>query len=73
MKTYYCIYQDGCSNIASACFAEEGEVLKSPYGGELFEDMIKELNAKREAGASEYRIMKLNEAMPLIKSKQTKL
>lgn len=70
MKTYYCIYQEGRSNIVSACCAEDGEVLKSPYGGELFEDLVAELNAKREAGSPEYQIMKMDDAMPLIEASQ---
>ena len=70
MKTYYCIYQEDRSNIVSACCAEDGEVLKSPYGGELFEELVSELNAKREDGTPEYQIMKLDDAMPLIEAAQ---
>jgi hypothetical protein len=70
MKTHYCIYQAGKANIETACFAEDSEVLKSPYSGELFEDMLNELNAKRENGSPEYQILKLDDVMPLIEASQ---
>ena len=70
MKTQYCIYQTGKANIETVCFAEDGEVLKSSYSGDLFEDILKELNAKREDGSPEYQILKLDDVMPLIEAAQ---
>jgi hypothetical protein len=70
MKTHYCIYQSGKTNIETACLASDGETLKSPYSGELFDDLIIERNAKREAGSPAFQIMLLDEAMPLIEEAQ---
>jgi hypothetical protein len=70
MKTHYCIYQAGKANIESACAAEEGEILKSPYSGELFDDLLLNLNNSRATDTPEYQIMKLDEAMPLIEASQ---
>jgi hypothetical protein len=66
MKTHYCIYQLGKTNIEAACIAGEGEELKSPYSGETFDALIAELNDKREEGSPAFRIMPLEEAMPLM-------
>jgi len=66
MKTRYCIYQPGKIHIETACFAEEGETLKSPYTGELFENMLRELNERREVGSPEFQIMPLDDALPIM-------
>ena len=50
----------------TACLAGEGETLKSPYTGELFSVLLSELNDKREAGSPAFKIMPLEEAMPLM-------
>jgi hypothetical protein len=70
MKTHYCIYQAGKTNIETACFADEGETLKSPYSGELFDDLLIELNDKRETGSPAFQIMPLEKAFPLIQEAQ---
>jgi hypothetical protein len=70
MKTHYCIYQSGKANIETACFAEEGEVLRSPYSGELFFDLLTDLNDKREAGSPAFEIMPLEDAIPLMEDAQ---
>jgi hypothetical protein len=70
MKTHYCIYQAGNTHIETACLAGEGETLKSPYTGELFSDLLAELNAKREAGSPAFQIMPLEDAMPLMEEAQ---
>jgi hypothetical protein len=70
MKTNYCIYQAGKANIESACAAEEGEILKSPYSGELFDDLLLNLNKSRAIDTPEYQIMKFDDAMPLIEASQ---
>lgn len=70
MKTHYCIYQPGKIHIETACLAEEGATLKSPYTGELFENMLRELNGRREVESSEFRIMLLDEALPIMEEAQ---
>jgi hypothetical protein len=70
MKTHYCIYQAGKINIETACLASEGETLKSPYSGELFDDLLAELNNKRQAGTPAFQIMPLEDAMPLMEEAQ---
>ena len=70
MKKYYCIYQTGKTSIETACLAGDGETLKSPYTGELFENLLIELNNKREAGSPEFEIMLLDEAVPLMEESQ---
>jgi hypothetical protein len=70
MKTYFCIYQAGKINIETACLAGEGETLKSPYSGELFDALLAELNNKRQAGTPAFQIMPLEEAMPLMEEAQ---
>jgi len=70
MKTHYCIYQSGKTNIETACLASEGETLKSPYSGETFDALIAELNDKREAGSPAFQIMPLEEAIPLMEEAQ---
>jgi len=66
MKTHYCIYQSGKTNIEAACIAGVGEKLKSPYSGETFDALIAELNDKREEGSPVFQIMPLEEAMSLM-------
>jgi hypothetical protein len=68
--THYCIYQAGKTNIETACLASEGETLKSPYSGELFDALLAELNNKRETGSPAFQIMPLEEAMPLMEEAQ---
>jgi hypothetical protein len=70
MKTRYCIYQPGETNIETACLAGEGDMLKNPFSGETFDALISDLNAKREAGSPAFRIMPLEEAMPLMEEAQ---
>jgi hypothetical protein len=70
MKTHYCIYQTGKTNIETACLAGDGETLKSPYTGELFFDLLAELNGKREEGSPEFQIMTLDSALPLMEEAQ---
>jgi hypothetical protein len=70
MKTHYCIYQSGKTNIETACLASEGETLKSPYSGETFDALIADLNDKREAGSPAFQIMPLEEAIPLMEEAQ---
>ena len=70
MKTEYCIYQVGNTHIETACSAGEGETLKSPYSGELFSDLLLELNDKRKAGSPAFQIMPLDDAMPLMEEAQ---
>jgi len=66
MKKHHCIYQPGKTHIETACLAEEGETLKSPYTGKLFENMLRELNERREVGSPEFQIMPLDEAFPMM-------
>lgn len=70
METHYCIYQPGQTNIDTACLADDGETLKSPYTGELFSDLLAELNGKRKVGSPEFQIMPLNSALPLMEEAQ---
>ena len=70
MKTHHCIYQTGKTNIETACLTGDGETLKSPYTGELFSDLLTELNGKREAGSPEFQIMPLDSAVPLMEEAQ---
>jgi hypothetical protein len=70
MKTHYCIYQVGKTNIETACLAGEGETLKSPFTGELFFDLLARWNGKREAGSPEFQIMTLDAALPLMEEAQ---
>jgi len=70
MKKHYCIYQPGQTNIETACLASDGETLKSPFTGELYTDLLTELNGKREAGSPEFQIMLLDTALPLMEEAQ---
>ena len=70
MKTHYCIYQTGNTHIETACLAGEGEELKSPYTGETFDALLEDLNAKRKTGSPSFRIMPLEDAVPLMEEAQ---
>lgn len=70
MTTNYCIYQPGKTHIETACLAVDGETLKSPYSGELFSDLLTDLNDKREAGSPAFKIFSLEKAMLLMEEAQ---
>ena len=67
---HHCIYQPGQRNIETACLASDGETLKSPFTGELYSDLLTELNGKREEGSPEFQIMLLDSALPLMEEAQ---
>jgi hypothetical protein len=62
---YMCIYQRGKQYIETAC-PKDIQPYRSQYGGELFDDLIKELNSKLKDGDYPYEIMPLDDACLII-------